>query len=1094
MIRSLLQFARAGKNKPITYRDFYGWVRRVKKPDAKYNFSTFKATPKTFQFTKEGNLRMPILSKDKAEILKARISEFSRTNDIDIEDLPKIITTESGELQLEFPSLSSLRKLGSNDKLKDLVKGDYSLDELKRLRKHAGFEETGEVKELSPKQWEKMRDEYFESLEKDFPDDGSMIQASESRWQKIRRSKTLTHNQEKTVEDLETANKGSEIVLRMLGFLDEKPLSGQSYHGSPEEMSKFFVGALTNQIPAIPELLHTGMISSQSEKRIHNPQTQIWMSLNGQSDYKYNGSSRYYDTDTGLSDVHQKLMLGKSYFLDPDNKQAGPKKQRIKYGLAKIEKLQQAIKSMSDDELIKAFSTEEDVESLLRKTIGEITIVSPQGKEIVLPKFNIKKGLKSNTTKRGNLTSVADTSMNVDYDLWKILTSDMPDMSKLTKEQKASRIRDKIGAARDYIANALWRIDPEAKDSGSISTTVFIEPNEGAQLVIGDAMEYDFTKMRGKISGGDTNVFAMQQFKGQNIPVVVNMDTQIPLGVPSGETRSRYASRQYSTTLANDPAFIDVVNGKPYDSVNRRDLVKINEAGSLTTEVSIDKSTSRYFPQYSFNGAHMFKEGGDIKKLQWRLDKAVKDNKPSYVLEGIENKIKEIRKSQKGDKITKRGKSSVKTVSRTFDLPTVEAETLPVYNASEVVTEGDPSKSPNNDAQQWAEFYSLIQQSEEPVTTSKGLDVSGVDFAHMDSHSLGNGYTLTRAARHKCTSGPGTWLKAMGYDVDEHGGWWTTPYSTSTTQAEFIKNDPTHWKLVYHSTGDKANDFQGMQAGDIALSFATKTNGSATSHAQMYTGTDWRSDFIQNDAWVYGKNAGRNGDQSYQVWRYVPDPVSAKNGGIMRMGYGGETNVFTYARTFDLPSITADNLPIVTTTVHHTTTTDPEETSSEETDWEKFYKAIEDITTKTGPTTTKTDPTTTKTGPRGYRNNNALNIIKSSVQWEGQIANGTDPKFVQFETPEYGYRAGFKNIKTQMGRGNNTLNKLISVWDPAQKTDGSSNYIKSVASAAGIDPNAKLDINDKETMIKVVAAMAKFENGQDANLAEVSAGYDMMKS
>lgn len=117
-------------------------------------------------------------------------------------------------------------------------------------------------------------------------------------------------------------------------------------------------------------------------------------------------------------------------------------------------------------------------------------------------------------------------------------------------------------------------------------------------------------------------------------------------------------------------------------------------------------------------------------------------------------------------------------------------------------------------------------------TVASGLDATGVDFSRMNSKDLGDNYVLTHESKHKCTSGPETWLKEMaGYDVQDYGGWWSTPYSNSTTEANFIKNDPTHWKLVYHSTGDKAGDFADMQVGDVALSFANKKDGSPTSHA-----------------------------------------------------------------------------------------------------------------------------------------------------------------------------------------------------------------------------------------------------------------------
>ena len=45
--------------------------------------------------------------------------------------------------------------------------------------------------------------------------------------------------------------------------------------------------------------------------------------------------------------------------------------------------------------------------------------------------------------------------------------------------------------------------------------------------------------------------------------------------------------------------------------------------------------------------------------------------------------------------------------------------------------------------------------------------------------------------------------------------------------------------------------------------------------------------------------------------------------------------------------------------------------------------------------------------PRGLRNNNPLNIRRSSQPWRGKVANPTDKDFEQFISMEDGLRAAF---------------------------------------------------------------------------------------
>ena len=49
---------------------------------------------------------------------------------------------------------------------------------------------------------------------------------------------------------------------------------------------------------------------------------------------------------------------------------------------------------------------------------------------------------------------------------------------------------------------------------------------------------------------------------------------------------------------------------------------------------------------------------------------------------------------------------------------------------------------------------------------------------------------------------------------------------------------------------------------------------------------------------------------------------------------------------------------------------------------------------------------------RGQRNNNPLNIRRSSDKWEGARIEQTDKSFVQFESMAYGNRAAWKVLES----------------------------------------------------------------------------------
>ena len=129
--------------------------------------------------------------------------------------------------------------------------------------------------------------------------------------------------------------------------------------------------------------------------------------------------------------------------------------------------------------------------------------------------------------------------------------------------------------------------------------------------------------------------------------------------------------------------------------------------------------------------------------------------------------------------------------------------------------------------------------------------------------------------------------------------------------------------------------------------------------------------------------------------------------------------------------------------------------------------------------------------PRGIGNNNPLNIRHSSSRWKGMARDQTDPSFVRFTSMAYGYRAAFVLLRTYRTKyGCNTIRKIISRWAPP-KENNTEAYIRHVSQWSGIEPDKLIAGQDANAYIKIVAAMARVENGQEANMEEVAQGWRM---
>jgi hypothetical protein len=127
--------------------------------------------------------------------------------------------------------------------------------------------------------------------------------------------------------------------------------------------------------------------------------------------------------------------------------------------------------------------------------------------------------------------------------------------------------------------------------------------------------------------------------------------------------------------------------------------------------------------------------------------------------------------------------------------------------------------------------------------------------------------------------------------------------------------------------------------------------------------------------------------------------------------------------------------------------------------------------------------------PRGLRNNNPLNIRHNADVFQGEI-KGADKSFKTFSSMPYGYRAAFVTLCTYLSRGWNTIEKIISKWAPPSENNTES-YIANVERWSGVPRNKELTAADGADYILIVAAMSFVENGKNADISQVQAGFNL---
>lgn len=134
--------------------------------------------------------------------------------------------------------------------------------------------------------------------------------------------------------------------------------------------------------------------------------------------------------------------------------------------------------------------------------------------------------------------------------------------------------------------------------------------------------------------------------------------------------------------------------------------------------------------------------------------------------------------------------------------------------------------------------------------------------------------------------------------------------------------------------------------------------------------------------------------------------------------------------------------------------------------------------------------------PRGIRNNNPLNIrYVEKNKWRGRVKDKKDPKFEEFTTMFYGYRAAFLIIHKYMTLYNlRTPFQICARWAPIGDNNNPSEYAKFVCNRMGCGLNDELDFRDPCQMIRLAAAMTEMENGKGVAWEYIKSGYMLAAS
>lgn len=89
-----------------------------------------------------------------------------------------------------------------------------------------------------------------------------------------------------------------------------------------------------------------------------------------------------------------------------------------------------------------------------------------------------------------------------------------------------------------------------------------------------------------------------------------------------------------------------------------------------------------------------------------------------------------------------------------------------------------------------------------------------------------------------------------------------------------------------------------------------------------------------------------------------------------------------------------------------------------------------------------------------------------------------DKRFVVFDAPRWGIRAGIQIWRAYEERGLDTIEEIVRVYAPSVENDTEA-YIRAIERKLGVDRSSHIDIEDPLVCLEMLRAFVYHENGQD---------------
>lgn len=132
------------------------------------------------------------------------------------------------------------------------------------------------------------------------------------------------------------------------------------------------------------------------------------------------------------------------------------------------------------------------------------------------------------------------------------------------------------------------------------------------------------------------------------------------------------------------------------------------------------------------------------------------------------------------------------------------------------------------------------------------------------------------------------------------------------------------------------------------------------------------------------------------------------------------------------------------------------------------------------------------TQPRGIRNCNPGNIRKTKDRWKGLRSEQTDPEFFQFTDMKWGYRALMRTLQNyRRWHGCQTVADMIGRWAPPAENN-TSGYVSRVCREMQVPSTCVPDVDDRETMCALAAAISEVENGLPADMKAIGEAWELL--